>query len=153
MTNTAQAATESPLQIKCGNCSTFQAPKYHPTVKDVKDCFHNKYFGAMVVEVPATTEITVEAPKVIDHQPKAYGRFSAKCYVKGCKTHAVKDHPFKLHCSNHGKTVKVKAKQLVGTVSDAEHHHCDSRCEFATGPLCVCSCGGINHGIGFLVKI
>lgn len=28
-------------------------------------------------------------------------------------------------------------------------HFCDSRCTFATGPDCECSCGGKNHGIDY----
>ena len=28
--------------------------------------------------------------------------------------------------------------------------HCDMRCEYAVGSECVCSCGGPNHGIGWL---
>ena len=28
--------------------------------------------------------------------------------------------------------------------------HCDLRCEFAVGSQCTCSCGGPNHGIGWL---
>lgn len=27
-------------------------------------------------------------------------------------------------------------------------HRCDARCMFATGPDCLCACGGRNHGIG-----
>jgi hypothetical protein len=154
-TNAKPAATETgPV---CGHCSTWTQGKRiqirHADSKQVFLC------SRPVVELPAPVgmQVAIAAEvtevKVIDHQPKAYDRFSAKCYVKGCKTHAVKDHPFKLHCSNHGKVVKVKAKQLIGTVSDAEHHHCDSRCEFALGPNCTCSCGGANHSIGFLIKL
>ena len=31
-----------------------------------------------------------------------------------------------------------------------EEGHCDLRCEYAIGSLCVCSCGGPNHGKGWL---
>lgn len=30
-------------------------------------------------------------------------------------------------------------------------HRCDPRCENAVGPSCDCSCGGKNHGRGYLV--
>lgn len=29
---------------------------------------------------------------------------------------------------------------------------CDSRCQFAVGPSCDCSCGGPNHGIGYVAS-
>ena len=32
-----------------------------------------------------------------------------------------------------------------------EEGHCDLRCEYAIGSLCVCSCGGPNHGKGWLL--
>lgn len=139
--------------IKCGGCSTFQSPIYHNSIAEVRACFEKKYAPklelALEVEAPE-----VEVPKVITPgEIKTFDRFSATCYKPGCKTHAIKDHPFKLHCSNHGKVVKVKAKQLKGQYSDSEKHRCNDACMYATGPTCVCSCGGVNHSIGYLIKL
>lgn len=38
--------------------------------------------------------------------------------------------------------------RVEGTLSAA--HLCDARCLAAIGPICVCSCGGANHGAGWL---
>jgi len=37
----------------------------------------------------------------------------------------------------------VQAQCVYGTVNAMQ---CDPRCESATGPVCTCGCGGINHG-------
>ena len=37
----------------------------------------------------------------------------------------------------------VRCERLYGTVNRMQ---CDPRCEGATGPVCSCGCGGINHG-------
>jgi hypothetical protein len=161
MTNTetlAQPATTE-TGIPCSNCSTWENGKRiqrrHATSKDVAVCFYLKYHAPKAVELPAPAgiQVAVAAAKVIDHQPKAFGRWSAKCYRAGCKTHMVLDRPFTLKCHRHGKVVKVKAKQLIGTVSTAPKHHCDSSCIGAVGPVCICACGGKNHGVGWLVKV
>jgi hypothetical protein len=164
MTNTsasAPAITES--GVVCGNCTTrvngVRVEKRHSTSKDVARCYYLKFHAPKSVEMPTPVgmQVVIAAevtePKVITHEPKTFGRFSAKCYHKGCKTHKVSDHYFVLRCYGHGKVTKVKAKQLVGTYSSAEKHHCDDRCIYATGPVCVCSCGGAGHGTGYLVTV
>jgi hypothetical protein len=40
------------------------------------------------------------------------------------------------------------AKRVEGFVTDTK---CDARCQGAKGHMCECSCGGKNHGQGFLV--
>ena len=151
-TETTTQTTETP-QVRCGNCGTWDAPKYHPTVQDVKDCFAKLYAAKAAVVVHHVPVVSMPEPKVIDHQPKRFGRWSATCYRTGCKTHLVLDRPFTLKCHQHGKVVKVKAKQLIGTLSLSPKHHCDSSCINAVGPVCVCSCGGAGHGVGWLTKV
>lgn len=36
----------------------------------------------------------------------------------------------------------------VGNIKGDCVGRCDSRCYNATGPICVCCCGGMNHGKG-----
>jgi hypothetical protein len=165
MTNTGTLAQPAITEtgIPCSNCSAWENGKRiqrrHATSKDVAVCFYLKFHAPKAVDLPAPAGIqvavaaaTTEA-KVINHQPKAFGRWSAKCYRKGCDTHMVLDRPFTLKCNQHGKVVRVKAKQLIGTVSTAAKHHCDSSCIGAVGPVCVCACGGQNHGVGWLTKV
>lgn len=38
-------------------------------------------------------------------------------------------------------------ERLYGSYSD---HNCDSRCQYAIGNLCECSCGGANHRAGWI---
>lgn len=45
-------------------------------------------------------------------------------------------------CPNH-RAVVIDLKPVRGKVTT---HPCDSRCTTATGALCECECGGINHG-------
>lgn len=32
--------------------------------------------------------------------------------------------------------------------SNGKKHRCNARCYNARGPICICCCGGRNHGIG-----
>lgn len=141
MTNTKVPATQT--GIVCGKCSIGygkdRVEVRHASVAAVRLCYSTP--AAPVVEVPAPAP----AP-----QPKAFGRWMATCPKKGCKTHAVKDRKFTLKCSNHGEVVWTPAKQLVGTLSTSSKHKCDPRCTGATGPVCVCACGGANHGADHL---
>lgn len=50
-------------------------------------------------------------------------------------------------CPECGQVVIVE--RIYGTVTT--EHVCDDSCQAAIGVKCVCSCGGWNHGIGFLV--
>lgn len=122
--------------IKCGNCSTFQSPVYHGSVDAVRACFATKYapktVATPVVEVPASA--------------KKYNRYSAKCPAKSCKVASVQSASFDLVCTEH-QTVTT-AKQLQG--SQSVKHKCDDRCIYAVGSVCVCGCGGVNHGVGLL---
>jgi hypothetical protein len=144
MTNTTVPQTVT--GVTCVKCSTgFGKDRKvvkHANVDAVRAC----YFAPVqpVVEVPAPAP----AP-----EPKSFQRYAAKCPKKGCKTSAVKNEQFSLKCSNHGKPVYVMAKQLTGTYSTSEKHRCDPRCTGAVGHVCVCQCGGVNHGIDLLVKI
>lgn len=142
MTNTTKVpATTS--GIRCGNCSTFQAPVYHASIAAVRLCYEAKYAPA-----PVAPPAPAPAPKA-----KKFSRYSAACPKKGCKTHAVKPDYFVLKCSNHGKAVYTPAKQLEGTVSMSAKHKCDPRCTGAKGHVCVCACGGVNHGLDLLVTL
>lgn len=155
MTNTTNVPTTS-TGIVCGRCTTGfgkdRVVKRHVNVDAVRQCYATP--AVPVVAVPTQAElIPAPAAPVAAPKPKAYGRYSATCTKKGCKTHAVKSHYFTLKCSNHGKTVWTPAKQLVGTLSTAIKHKCDDRCMYAKGAVCVCACGGVNHGLGLLVTM
>jgi hypothetical protein len=50
-------------------------------------------------------------------------------------------------CPDRHKVFQLK--QIKGTYS--KDHQCDSRCLNAKGHTCKCSCGGMNHGMGFAV--
>lgn len=144
MTNTTNVpATKT--GIVCAKCSHWangtRVQVRHASVAAVALCA-----SAPVIELPAAP-VAQPAP-----QPKKFGRWTAQCPKTGCKTHAVKDHRFTLKCSNHGKVVYTPAKQLVGTLS-TKGHKCNDACMFAKGPECVCGCGGVNHGLGYLVKL
>jgi hypothetical protein len=43
---------------------------------------------------------------------------------------------------------RVKLTHVCGSYSDAMP--CDSRCQYATGPVCSCQCGGDNHQAGYI---
>jgi hypothetical protein len=45
-------------------------------------------------------------------------------------------------CPDHRVDV-VRLRPVKGTVTA---HPCDSRCTSATGRVCECECGGVNHG-------
>lgn len=49
-------------------------------------------------------------------------------------------------CPTH--KVELTFSAVEGTFSDK--HECDPRCMSAKGPICVCNCGGANHGSGWL---
>jgi hypothetical protein len=153
MTNTTIAHTlTGPVCAKCSTGSgKDRVQRRHATIADIKACFTAGTQLAMPVEVPAVPSPAQVEELFAVEDAKKFGRFFAQCYRTGCKTHAVKDHYFTLRCYKHGKTVKVKAKQLWGKVSTAAKHHCDDRCISAKGNLCVCQCGGVNHGVGLLV--
>lgn len=159
MTNTTNVPFTSTGTV-CGRCTTGfgkdRIVRRHASPAAVKLCYFPPVAPAPVVKVPTPAELVPAptAPVVSSApKPKAYGRYSATCPKTGCKTHAVKSHYFTLKCSNHGKTVWTPAKQLVGTLSKSIKHKCDDRCMYAKGAVCVCACGGINHGLGLLVTM
>lgn len=45
------------------------------------------------------------------------------------------------------------ARNKRGLVLDSERCACDGRCTSAPGPMCDCSCGGVNHGTGRVVAV
>jgi hypothetical protein len=142
MTNTNVPATQT--GIVCGRCSyglgKDRVQVRHASIAAVQLCYSTPVAPVVAAPVPAP-------------QPKAFGRFLATCKRTGCTTHAVKDHKFTLKCSNHGaRPVYTPAKQLIGTLS-TKGHKCNDACMFAKGPECVCGCGGVNHGLGYLVKL
>lgn len=49
-------------------------------------------------------------------------------------------------CPTHARPLRWD--RVEGTVS--ESRKCDPRCTGAIGPVCVCACGGANHGCDFL---
>lgn len=153
MTNTTDTQTTETPKVKCGNCSKWDTPIYHLGREGVKACYAVMFAAKNASVKPEPVIVLPVEPRVIDHQPRRFGRWSAVCYRTGCKTHLILDRPFTLKCRRHGGVVKVKAKQLIGTVSTAPKHHCDSSCIGAVGPVCVCSCGGANHGVGWLTKV
>jgi hypothetical protein len=42
----------------------------------------------------------------------------------------------------------VRIVRVEGSLNDRQP--CDSRCQYAAGPSCSCSCGGENHGAGYI---
>lgn len=48
---------------------------------------------------------------------------------------------------------RVTAQRMITYKSNPSRHECDARCQNAQGRTmnCECSCGGKNHGKGFLV--
>lgn len=92
-------------------------------------------------------------------------RFIGRCPQKGCKTTKARDcdcHERQLGgfvsriadtseltdtCPAHPLR-SLKWEKVEGTFS--EKFACDPRCTSATGRVCVCSCGGANHGAGWL---
>jgi hypothetical protein len=42
------------------------------------------------------------------------------------------------------------AQRFIRFAKTPSLHKCDARCMGATGPNCECSCGGKNHGRGFV---
>lgn len=150
MTNTNRPANTL-TGIVCAACSTWESgtriQRRHASIAAVALC--QSLPATPVVEVPTPAQVAeiFSAPEATPMR-----RWSASCPKTGCTTHAVKDHPFTLKCSDHGKTVRVGAKQLFGKVSTATHHRCDPRCTGAKGNICVCACGGVNHGLDLLVS-
>lgn len=47
------------------------------------------------------------------------------------------------------KSFPARFKPIKGVYN--ENHRCDDRCLYARGPECTCSCGGMNHGRGYLI--
>lgn len=96
--------------------------------------------------------------------PKGKARYIGRCTAKGCKTTKAKD------CKCHERTIgaftssiadtsqltetcpvhntALRWTKIEGTHSDK--FVCDPRCTGATGPVCVCSCGGASHGADWL---
>lgn len=44
------------------------------------------------------------------------------------------------------RPVRNRAGRVV--MARVSKRRCNSSCQYAKGPTCVCACGGINHGIG-----
>lgn len=42
-----------------------------------------------------------------------------------------------------------RARRIV-YAANPSRHTCSAKCRTATGPNCECSCGGRNHGAGFI---
>lgn len=53
-------------------------------------------------------------------------------------------HPYCGVCN-----IPLVGNNVFARLSEVEHP-CDFRCMYATGSTCVCSCGGPNHGKGWL---
>jgi hypothetical protein len=152
MTNTAATRPAYTLTgIVCAVCSHFdtdsghRVQKRHASIAEVRRC-------QTTPRVPAPTVADMEAVFMAPGAT-ALARFSAKCPKRGCSTHRVANRPFTLRCTNHGRTVYTASKQLFGTLSTATNHRCDARCTGAVGNVCVCACGGANHGIDMLIKL
>jgi hypothetical protein len=66
---------------------------------------------------------------------------------------AVREHPERdLSCGACGGPVEDMGQvQESLLVNPEERTPCDDRCTSARGPLCVCRCGGVNHGVNRLV--
>ena len=56
------------------------------------------------------------------------------------------DHE-RVECPNCGAL--IDAQRIYGTVNRMQ---CDPRCESATGPICSCACGGVNHSGSWVGK-
>lgn len=57
-------------------------------------------------------------------------------------------------CACDGKLELMgRVGRKPGLVLDSTRCACDARCTCATGPMCDCSCGGVNHGTGRVVPI
>jgi hypothetical protein len=153
MTNTTKPANTLTGPV-CAGCSTWdgksRVQRRHATIADVKTCQLSPKVPVDIVVAPTPAQIAelFSAPEAT-----AFNRHFAACYKKDCKTVRVSDSKFILRCYAHGKVVKVRSKQLFGTVSKAAKHHCDDRCIYAKGAVCVCACGGAGHGTGWLVSV
>ena len=75
------------------------------------------------------------------------------CGNKDCKdTHVVQmanigEEPPLESCGKCGST---KTPKILTSYYSAKGHVCNSSCMNAVGPVCVCSCGGVNHGKGHM---
>lgn len=157
MTNTTKSPVPTTIKgVTCGLCShgfgKDRVEIKHASVAAVRECFTASK-SAPVVEIPVaealaviTATLPVEAPKPKVEAPKKFAQYSASCPKKGCKTKRVAGEWFVLKCYNHGKVVRTRAKQLTGQFSSSAKHKCDPRCTGAVGSICVCQCGGANHG-------
>jgi hypothetical protein len=65
--------------------------------------------------------------------------------IKGIKTYVHDDHD--ACCPECQGRIYVKSSEVEGHLSEKK---CDARCTGARGPHCDCSCGGTNHGAGWL---
>jgi hypothetical protein len=108
------------------------------------------------------------APKAT---PANHARVLLRCSKKGCKFCKAADIPQVREPNGYGGTYAafdrhalakfktdtkcpahpnayLESQTVEGTFSAS--HKCDPRCTSAIGKVCVCSCGGANHGCGWL---
>lgn len=102
--------------------------------------------------------VNPRSPKLTPH-PLANGkvRLIARCKAKDCKFCKAFDEdpntgPFlrivnNEKCPDHPRRM-LDVHQVHGTLNESTK--CDPRCTSAIGPNCSCSCGGANHGCGWL---
>ena len=70
--------------------------------------------------------------------------YIGSCRAKDC-AHTTRGDRYTGDCPDHGR---YPLQPLYGEVSMTRA--CDARCMGARGPSCSCSCGGANHGAGFV---
>lgn len=58
-------------------------------------------------------------------------------------------------CGTCGQHLEYMGRAGAGDrlVEDRQRCACDERCTSARGPLCVCHCGGLNHGAGLAAVV
>ncbi len=102
-------------------------------------------------------------------RPKSTGRLTCKCRLCGKRWTALKENRESSY-ARHGETCEryravlkrwrgagdarwnlansyLECREIIGTFKAGVK--CDARCQGAIGHDCECSCGGVNHGIGF----
>ncbi len=112
------------------------------------------WFNMVVMPDPLTIK-AFNSIACYEGSPGVFGEHSTKARIfytcKKCKhTHVVQTKNGvvpKDSCPKCQKT--LKGKKLTATFS-TKGHVCNASCMYATGAVCVCGCGGANHGKGHM---
>ena len=82
-----------------------------------------------------------------------WGTINGGSYPIRSEYHDANDTPISASITMNERCVKcnevMTSSDVVGITN--EERNCDSKCLHAFGPLCVCGCGGENHGYAWLL--